>query len=273
MNRSAWPASLPVAAVAAALLSCAGLKSLVAGAFERPKLTFESAGAEALDLEGVTIALRYQVENPNGIGLEIAKLSYALDVEGGRVASGDLPGGVKLPAHGTAPLVVPVRLRFRDVPRLVESLLSKEEVAYAVSGSAGVDTPVGVVELPFQHSGTAPVPRPPGFALESARFSPPSDVELRVRVTNRNAFAIPAGRLDYALDLSGTEVARGATHVVAALPPGGTAVLALPVRIDLGRAGAALGSALAGKPLDVAVRGTAGYGSTTLPLDLHGKAR
>ncbi len=271
------PSPLRIAALAlVALAACAGVKDLLAQAFERPRLTFESVSAEALDLEGVTLALRYRVDNPNAVGVSLARLGYSLDVEGRRVVAGDLPAGVRIPARGSAPLVVPVRLRYADVPACVETLLSKSSVAYEVKGTAGLDTPVGVVDLPFQHAGTAPVPRPPGFDIESARLVAGAGglgVDLRVRVTNRNAFPIPAGRLEYALDVGGATVASGATHLVAALPAGGSAVLLLPARLDAAGAGRAAAQAFGGGPLDVKLRGTAGYGSLALPLDLRGAAR
>ncbi len=252
---------------------CAGLRDLASHAFERPRLSFQSASVEALDLEGVTVSLHYRVENPNAVGLSLAKVAYRLDVEGRHVVSGDLPGGIRLPARGAAPLVVPVRVRFADVPAFVENLLGKEELAWRVSGSVGVDSPIGLLELPYDHAGRAPVPRPPRVAVESARVAPAGlgrvGLDLRLRVTNQNGFAIPAGTLEYGLEVAGAPLAGGRTQALAPLAPRGSALLEVPLRLDVLGAGSALSRALAGQPLDLVLRGSAGYGSLRIPVELR----
>src|SRR5512146_3306872 len=101
------------------LAACAGLEKFAASAVQKPKLTFRSATVQALDLEGATLALTWDLENPNGFGVDLARVGWSLDAEGTRVASGDLPGGLKIPAKATAPVTFPVRVRFQDVPGIV----------------------------------------------------------------------------------------------------------------------------------------------------------
>ena len=136
---------LPILAAAlalAALPGCALFQSIAGAAFEHPQLTFESWSAEGLDLDGVTIALRYRLLNPNGFGLDVQRLGYRLEVEGRQVAEGRLPAGLHLAPKATSELAIPVRLRWRDLPGFVETLLTKAEVGYRISGEAGVGSPV-----------------------------------------------------------------------------------------------------------------------------------
>lgn len=266
--------ALPVVLLLALVSGCATLRDLAAGAFERPRLTFEAAAVEGLDLDGVTVSLRYRVDNPNGVGLSLAKLGYALEVEGRQVFSGSLPGGLKIPARGAAPLVIPVRLGYAGVSSLVETLLTRDSVAYRISGSVGLDTPVGLVDLPYEHKGTAPVPRPPALSIESAQLASEGlrvGIDLRLRVANRNAFPVPSGRLDYSLDVGGSGVVSGQSQGIASVPGGGSSVLVIPVRLDLLGAGSAVARAVAGGPTDVSLRGAASFGWMRLPLDLRGR--
>jgi LEA14-like dessication related protein len=258
-----------VAALTVALApGCAGLRDLAG--MQRPTLAFESASIEGLDLDGVTVVLHYRLTNPNALGLHLARLAYGLEVEGQRVAAGELPAGLQIPGRGTVPFPVPVRFRFQDLPGLLGTLLSKEEVSYRVSGVAGLDSPIGALDLPFEHSGKAPVPRPPAFAIESARLDG-TLLRLRLRIANRNAFPLPAGGLDYRVELAGATVARGTAAQVAPVPPGGSAALDLPVSLDLALAGRALSQALGGGSPEVALRGSAGFGALKVPLDLKGR--
>src|SRR5512133_3003435 len=139
--------------VALALLAaCASLRDLARSAFQTPRLEFRSASLQALDLEGATIGVVFDLTNPNGFGLDLARVGYGVEVEGARVATGELPGGLAIPASGKAALTIPVRFRFADVPGIVSLLTThRDAVHYKLTGNVGVRTPVGVIDLPLSH--------------------------------------------------------------------------------------------------------------------------
>lgn len=260
-----------------ALAACAGVQDMLSGAFEHPRLHLESVEVEAVDLEGATAVARYRVENPNGFSVPVARLSYQLDVEGQRVVAGALPGGLRLPARGAAPLVIPVRVRYGDVPAFLEHVARRDRLAYRVAGSVGFDTALGPVDLPWSHSGEVPLPRLPTFAVDSVRVSGAGftalAIDLKVRVANRNAYPLPGGRLEYRLDLNGAPVVRGGAAALAPVPAGGSAVLNLPVEVDLLTAGLGAGQVVAGGRAQVVLSGSAAWGSLRIPVDLRGTTR
>ncbi len=135
------------------------MRNLMGGAFERPTFTFQSVSLDTLDLEGVTVSLHCRIDNPNSVGLELARLGYALDLEGRRAVAGELAPGLDIPARGSAPLALPVRLRFQDVPGILEILVARDAASYRITGHAGVNTPVGIMDFSFEHQGRAAVPR------------------------------------------------------------------------------------------------------------------
>ncbi len=271
----ARPAAL--ALLSLALASCAGMDKMIGGALQPPRLELESVAVEAVDLEGATAVARYRVENPNGFGVSVARLSYRLEVEGQQLAAGALPGGLRLPARGAAPLTVPVRVRYGDVPAFVERVAGRDRLAYRVSGAAGFDTPVGSLDVPWSHSGEVPVPRLPALAVDSVRLTGAGlagvAVDLKIRVSNRNAFAIPGGRLEYRLDLNGAPAIQGGAAALAPVPAGGSAVLDLPVRVDLLAAGLGAGQALGAGRAEVVLSGAAAWGSLRIPVDLRAATR
>lgn len=258
------------------LAACAGLQDLARAAFERPRLTFRSAALEALDLEGATVGFRFDVENPNGFGVDLAHVGWGIEVEGTRVATGDLAGGLVVPAKGTAPVTFPVRVRFRDVPGIV-SLLGggKDRIAYRLSGAVGVRTPIGVVDLPMSHTSDLELPALPrfgveGLAVRSVSFSS-IGLALRLRVRNPNGFPLPAGKLDYALAIGGSSVARAEGASLAPVAAGATSILEIPVRVDVTGAGRAATDLARGAEVQVALRGTAELAGLPLPLDLQAR--
>jgi LEA14-like dessication related protein len=261
----------------AGLAGCAELAQVAKAALLPPRLSFESASLEALDLEGATVAFRWRVENPNGFGVDLARFGYRLDVEGKRVVEGEMPSGVKIPASGTAPLAFPVRVRFADVPGFVALVSKRDEVAYRLSGSAGVRSPVGVLDLPLAHEGRLPLPRLPAFALDGVAIRSASlseiALDVKVKVSNPNRFPVPAGTLDYALEVDGAAVARGDGKGLAPVPAGSSAVVAIPVRISILGAGRAASQLASGNPVDVALTGGARIAGIPLPVDLRARLR
>ena len=269
-----------IAVSAAALLglaACAELAQVAKAALQPPKLTFESASLQALDLEGATVAFRWRVENPNGFGLDVARLGYRIDLEDRRVVDGEMPSGLKIPANGSAPLAFPVRVRFADVPGFAAIVSKRDEVAYRLSGTLGLRSPVGVLDLPLSHEGRIPLPKLPGFALDgiSIRSASLSElaVDVKLRVSNPNRFPVPAGSLDYALDVGGAAVARGDGKGLAPVAAGSSAVVAIPVRLSLLGAGRAASQIAAGNPVDVALTGSARVAGIPMPIDLRARLR
>jgi LEA14-like dessication related protein len=257
------------------LAGCAGLSELAASAVQKPKLTFRSASVQSLDLEGATVDFTWDLENPNGFGVDLAHVAWSADVEGKRIASGELPGGLKIKANAVSPVTFPVRVRFQDVPGIVSLLGSgKDAVQYKLAGTLGVRTPIGVLDLPLSHEGHVKLPTTPQFAVEgvairSIGFSEIAlDVKLRVR--NPNAFPLPLGSLDAALTIAGARVARTDGISVASVPGGTSAVVAIPVRLEVASAGHAAAELARGGEVHVELGGKANLAGIPFPLDLKG---
>ncbi len=268
--------ALPLALAALlALGGCASVRSLLGAGFAPPTLTYESWSADQLDLEGVTLALHYRLENPNDFGLDLRHLGYRLEVEGRQVVEGELPAGVQIRAKGATPFAIPVRLRWQDVPGFVELLLTRAEVAYRISGNVGVGSPLGTVDLPFDHRDRVALPRPPAIGIEgiSVRESSLSalSLDLKVRIENRNTFPLPVGALTYGLRVGQRDVVAGGSHPLVAVPPGGRATIAIPIRISLLGAAESVSEVLQGAELRL--HGLADFGPMHVPVDVGGRVR
>lgn len=263
------------AALALSLTGCAFLQRLAGAGFEAPRLTYQSWSADQLDLDGVTVALQYRLDNPNGFGLDLRRLAYKLEVEGRQVGEGTLPAGVQIPARGATTLAIPVRLRWRDVPNFVEALLTHAEVGYRISGSAGVGSALGTIDLPFDHQGRVAVPCPPSIGIEGVTVKDASLAQLaldvKVRIENGNAFPLPVGALTYGLRVGQQDLVSGGAHPLAAVPPGGHAVVTLPVRLSTIGAAEGISELLHGAALRL--QGLAGFGDLQVPVDAQGTVR
>jgi LEA14-like dessication related protein len=254
---------------------CAGMGRLVGEAVDPPRLAVESWEPEEADLEGVTLKLRLRIENPNALGLRLASLEYRLEVEGRQAVTGAAGGGLRIPARGVAHVDLPLRVRYADVPGLVRALLERETLGWRIGCRAGIETPFGVLDVPLSHEGKVPAPRPPrlalaGLALRDAGLGG-ATLEVKIEVSNPNAFPLPGGALRGSLRVAGREVAAVEGHAVAAVPAGRSRVISLPVRLSLAGAGDAAARAAAGEPLDVAFRGVASFAGVEVPVELRAR--
>lgn len=258
------------------LAACAGVQQLARSAVKEPKLTFRSASLEALDMEGATVAFTFDIENPNGFGVDLARIGWTVDVEGTRIAAGEVPGGLQIRASATSPVAFPVRIRFQDVPGIVSLLGSgKDVIQYRLGGTLGVRTPLGIIDLPLSHEDLLRIPSMPRFTLDGISVRSASFTELaldvRLRIRNPNAFALPLGRLDYALAIGGAHVARAEGAELAGVAGGTSAVVAIPVKLDIVSAGRAAADLARGAEVQVDLSGRAVVGGIPLPVDLRGR--
>ncbi len=256
--------------LATLLSGCASMQRLAASAIASPRLQFEKATVTALDLDGTTVVLDFTLENPNDIAFRVAGATWRLDVEGSRLGEGELPGGVTLPSRGKAPFAVTVRLRWADLARLTEQVRRQAEVAYRVAGVIRVETPIGVLELPYRHEGRLPVPRLPALRLAGASVDVNSFTELELELTldveNTNGFMLPGATLRFDVLLNGVPVATGREATLQPLGAGGEARLRLPIRVSLLGAGRAL-STIHGSS-ELRLRGAIRAGGLERPVDL-----
>ena len=271
-SQASVPTRLTALICSAFLLSgCAGLQRLATRSLKPPTATVERVTVAALDVEGATVRLDLTLENPNDVAFEVARAGWRLEVEEREVSEGELPGGLAIPARATAPFAATVRVKWADVTHLVERVRREEQVAYRVSGTVGVVTPIGVMELAFKHAGTLPVPRLPTLKLTGASASLASLTELTLQlaleVENPNGFPLPGATLTFDLLVNGVAVASGREATLAPLGAHGDARLTLPLRISLlgaGRAAATLG----GGSGELRLRGTVRAAGLETPVDV-----
>lgn len=267
-------ARIAAVAVLTTLAGCAGLGGVLRQGVRTPEVSVVSAAPIGVDFEGLTVAVDLRVMNPNPIGLRARGFSWQVDVEGGRVASGDAPGGLTLPANGVADSRVTARLRFADLGNLVRLAESRETVAFKVAGEVAIETPIGPMDVPWSWTGDLPVPSLPRVELGGIRLGRQTFTEtellVRLRVENPNAFPLPAASVRLDVELAGERVAQAATEQLAALGAGAAATLEVPVRMSVLGAGRVL-LQNRGRQLRVAVRGTAGFGWMQLPFEVSGE--
>jgi LEA14-like dessication related protein len=195
------------ALAAASLAGCATGTSGAAGTFSLlpPRLDVVTFGLEDVDAAGATLLVRARATNANAVDVALTRHSFAIEIDGRRVSTGEVPAPITLPAGRELGLRVPLRLRWSDIPGFATLLVTRRTLGVRVQGAA-ISTLSGVaVELPWSADGIVALPRPPTLTLTGASVLETSVlssvVEVKGRIRNSNPFPLPQGRFSYAVSV------------------------------------------------------------------------
>jgi LEA14-like dessication related protein len=268
LSRNAVLLALCVAALSGA--GCTLIRSIFARGFEPPGVSFQSASLSEISLEGATLNLLLKVDNPNGDALSLAETDYRLLVEGKPIATGKPPNGILIPGRGSADVVLPAAIRFSELASSVEAVLKRKAVAWSAEGHIGVETPVGIVALPFATQGNLTLPKIPKVTVGSPTVSDISlsgaTLQLPLVVENENEYPLPLADVTGALRVAGAEVGHFAARDLGRLDAQGKKTITLPVAMRFAGATAAWRALQSGRA-EVAVSGVLGSGGASLPFN------
>jgi LEA14-like dessication related protein len=235
--------------------------------FHRPELHYETARLTEVTLDTATLETVWLVDNPNGIDLKLARADCRVFVEDRPVATGAPPPGFVMPAHGKSELVFPAKVKLREVLPTAQAVAGKDFARYRVEGTAGIDTPVGVLDFPLNISGEFEVPKVPAMRLLAPALTG-RGLEFRVELTNRNSFALPLGGLSGTVRVGAQELGSVSTGELA-LAPREQRVVKMPLNLNVLQAAGALESAMRGEKVPVTFNAELLSGGQRIPVDLN----
>lgn len=130
-------------------------------AYRAPTVTVGEVRLASLGLNGGSLAVRLEIENPNRYALESRDFRYTLafSEEGPEgpawktLVEGRLDRVVRVPAGGVEPLEVNVPFETAAVGAALVRLLRRGELEYRFSGELLAGTPVGAKRIPFDQRG------------------------------------------------------------------------------------------------------------------------
>lgn len=186
----------------------AGCVSVPAGL--KPQVTGVSGKITGIDFKGVNLELQLQIKNPYPIPIETPQFKYSVGVEGSELFTASKASQISLPALKTGSAILPITIRYLDIPGILTSLKGKNEVSYSVKGAFLHEALGKKLELPFSHIGQLPVLQLPTLANLKAKLLKMSftgaAVEVAADMFNPNTFGIDISNLGYEVTLGGQQV-------------------------------------------------------------------
>lgn len=145
-----------VAVLAVVLLAgCALLKGALQ--FQEPQVELKQINITGLGLTGGTLDLVFDVFNPNDYALRSTRLEAQLDLENTHFADGLIDKPLDLSAANHSQVVMPIRFDWAGVGAGAKALLTKQAVAFGLTGTVFLDTPLGTKQVQLHGSGNVPL--------------------------------------------------------------------------------------------------------------------
>ena len=129
-----------VAVIAGLLTGCASTASLV----DTPQVNLRNVEVTELDLNSQTFLLDFDVINPNPFPLPIRSVSYGVELDGYRFASGETQGAFTVPASSDGSFAISVDLNLmRTAPQLMFIVRNGlyRNIPYRLKGRFDIDIP------------------------------------------------------------------------------------------------------------------------------------
>ncbi len=132
-------------ALLAALASLAACETLPENLIERPEVALREVQVVGLGLNAQTFLLSFDISNPNPFPLPVNHVSYGVNLDGERFATGKTPSEIRVPAEGATQFAISVDL---DLLRTAPALWSivregvRGEVPYELNGELGIGIPL-----------------------------------------------------------------------------------------------------------------------------------
>lgn len=264
------------------LLAVAALAVAPLGCSARPSARLAGLSLQSIGLSSATFRFDVEVTNPYPVALPLVNLDYNLASQAASFLSGkaELQGSV--PAMGSKMVSLPAKISYSELLAALKGVKPGQVVPYTAALGLSVDVPaVGALRLPMEKSGELPVPAVPEVKVVSITWSNVSLDKatgvVRLAVINRNEFPLDLSKIDYALSLGGTEVARsGLAAPVKFAASGGSGAVEIPISFSPKNMGLAALKMLTGSSggygLSGAMSVNTPFGPMTLPLEAKGTA-
>ena len=133
------------------LSACASTGQLI----DTPDVSLRNVEIEDMDFSAQTFLLGFDVSNPNPFPLPVSAVSYNIELDGYRFATGKTQGGFTVPAKGEGEFAISVQLNLlRSAPQLLYIVRdgTKRDIPYALDGKLGVDIPL-IEPIAFEAAG------------------------------------------------------------------------------------------------------------------------
>lgn len=139
--------------LAVAALSLSGCQTLLRQAFASPIVNVTDVRVRNIGLQGGTIDVVLEIQNPNEYRIDAEKISYNFFVDTTKIVSGEIAQRLTLEEKGKTSITIPVNFDIRSLQYAMRAYMQRGALDYKVDGLFTLVTPVGRLTRPYSGAG------------------------------------------------------------------------------------------------------------------------
>lgn len=217
-------------------LSCSTVNKVI-NSIQRPNVTVDKVRISGLSLDDIDLMFDLKVNNPNGVGINLAGFDYNFLLTGNSFVQGNQDKGLEIAANGESTVQLPITLTFANIYRAYSNLKDNDSADYEVRMGFAFNIPVmGDVRVPVSHKGMLPMVKFPTFKVHSLHLDKLSisgaDLNLQIAVDNPNSFSLKLDEMDYQFAVNGKSWISGQSQNVAQLNKKSLGIIDIPISLN-----------------------------------------
>src|SRR5947207_11501436 len=139
--------------LAAAAIAVAGCSALGKAALRDPIVTLQDVKVTGVGLNGGSLDVVLNVQNPNEFRLDATQLRYTVLVDTVPFANGITSQRFTVDGKRMTPVHIPINFTYAGVGQAGRQLMNMGSVNYTVRGDVTVGSPIGNFTVPFTQTG------------------------------------------------------------------------------------------------------------------------
>lgn len=134
-------------------LTASACSTLGRQAFREPVVVLQDVKVTGVGLNGGSLDVILNVQNPNDFRLDATQLRYTVLVDSIQFADGVTRQNFTVEGKQTTPIHIPINFTYAGIGQAGRQLLNTGSVNYTVRGDVTVGTPVGNFTIPYSQTG------------------------------------------------------------------------------------------------------------------------
>lgn len=122
-----------------------------------PEVTVGSIQLDSLSLSKAVMLVQLNIKNLNDFPVKMTTLDYMLSLGGQKVAQAAVTDAVKFTSLDTQPVSIALSLSATDIGFALFKMLGGSNANYEIGGQINLDTPFGIMDLPYTSKGDTPL--------------------------------------------------------------------------------------------------------------------
>lgn len=135
------------------MLGATGCARLARQAFQNPVVELKDVRVKGIGLQGGSLDVVLDVYNPNDYRIDASHVTYTVNADSFKVATGEVTKLVTLEPKKQNTVVLPVTFSVKELQQAAGILLRTGSVDYTVHGDFTLATPFGSLTRPYKSKG------------------------------------------------------------------------------------------------------------------------